>query len=500
MSEKPPSEAPPHKGGSQRLRELFGLAFNYANNPIAITGIVITTVAGLSIVTFLLIEATGGLHNPYVNIFAYLILPAVFLLGLLLIPLGMWRRRRQLVSAGISEVERLRFPRLDFNSPQLRRVATLVLALTAANVVIFGFSSFLAVEHMETVEFCGTTCHSLMQPEYTAYQQSPHSRVTCVECHIGPGASWFVRSKVDGLRQVWHTLRDTYPRPITTPLETLRPARETCEQCHWPAKHYGDKIRFFARFAEDEANTPSYTAMLFKTGGGSLDLGRHGGIHWWHIYSDNRIRFAADESREEVYWVELTTREGEVRVYTRDGDELPPPAELEARTRLMDCIDCHNRPTHLMRVPSKALDEVLETRPELVALPYFKREAMAAVATDGYATHAEGVAAVRDKVLGYYQESHPDLWRQRQQVVESGADEASRVYARSFFPEMKTSWQTHPNHIGHEDSPGCFRCHDEELATADGEHVISIDCEQCHAFLVDGADAPPDLAALVNGG
>ncbi len=487
-------------GKERGLRALLGQAFNYANNPVSITGIVITTVSGLSIVTFLLIELSGGFHNPYIGIFAYVILPAVFLAGLLVIPVGMWLRRRRLVAEGVSAEERRRFPRLDFNSPQLRRLATLVLALTGVNAVIFGLSSFLAVEHMESVEFCGTTCHTVMQPEYTAYQQSPHSRVTCVQCHIGPGASWFIRSKIDGLRQVWRTMRDTYERPVETPLLTLRPARETCEQCHWPEKHYGDKIHVFARFDDDEANTPSYTAMLFKTGGGTLDTGRHGGIHWWHIFSDNKIRFVTDEKRNDVSWVELTTPDGEVRTYTREDDELPPSQEIEARARVMDCIDCHNRPTHLMEVPGKALDEILEYRPELVALPFFKREALAAVESDGYPTHVEGVNAVREAVRGFYQESYPEVWRDRKQVVESGADAASRVYARSFFPEMETNWETHPNHIGHEDFTGCFRCHDEELATADGEHVISLDCEKCHAFLVDGSDTLPDLAALINGG
>lgn len=480
-----------------RLQRFFGPLVNYANNPLSIAGIVITTISGLSIVGFLVMELAGAVRNPYVGIFAYVILPVVFIVGLGLIPLGMGYRRRRLLREGVSARERRRFPRLDFNDPRLRRLGALVIGLTAANALIFGISSLLAVEHMESVEFCGTTCHTLMEPEYTAYQDSPHSRVSCVECHIGPGASWFVRSKIDGLRQVWRTARDTYERPITTPLHTLRPARETCEQCHWPAKHYGDKLRVFARFASDEANTPSYTAMLLKTGGGSLDLGRHGGIHWWHSY-DNRIRFISDESREEVAWVELTTQDGEVRIYQRDGEEAPA-AEAVAAARVMDCIDCHNRPTHLMEVPSRALDEALEVRPELAALPFYKRQASTAVEGDGYATHGEGVEAVREAVIAFYRQSYPDVWRERRQVVESGADVAARVYARSFFPEMKTSWETHPNHIGHEDFPGCFRCHDEELATADGEHVISMDCENCHAFLVEDADQPPDLAAMIGG-
>jgi hypothetical protein len=338
-----------------------------------------------------------------------------------------------------------------------------------------------------------------MQPEYTAYQQSPHSRVACVQCHIGPGASWFVRSKLDGLYQVWATTFDTFPRPLHTPIETLRPARETCEQCHWPAKHHGDKLRIFARFGEDEQNSPSYTAMLLKTGGGSLDIGRHGGIHWWHIYSDNKIRYlAGDERRQEIIWVELTTADGEIRTYSRDGDELPAADVIDREARLMDCIDCHNRPTHRFLPPSKALDGVLERNPEMIELPSYKHTALEAVEAD-YPTNEAGTAAVEAAVLDYYQSSHTELWADNGELIQRAASAAGEVYHRSFFPEMKTDWQTHPNNIGHDDFPGCWRCHDDEMATADGEHVIPMDCETCHAFLVDGSETPPDLAALVNG-
>ncbi len=481
-----------------RLHQILGPVFNYANNPLSIAGIVIATVSGLSIIAFLLMELAGNVHNTYVGLFAFVFLPTIFMLGLVLIPIGMWLRRRRLLREGVSAADRGRYPRLDFNDSRLRRLGTVVIVLTAANALIFGITSLMAVEHMESVEFCGTTCHVVMEPEYASYEDSAHSRVACVKCHIGPGASWFVRSKLDGLRQVWSTARDTYERPISTPLHTLRPARETCEQCHWPAKHYGDKIRIFARFASDEANTPGYTAMLLKTGGGSLDLGRHGGIHWWHSY-DNQIRFVSDEKRQEISWVELTTTDGEVRVYTREDADPPAPESL-ANPRLMDCVDCHNRPTHLMEDPSLALDQVLEARDELAALPYYKRQASAAISSDGYDTNAAGVEAVREALLTFYRESYPEIWRERKQVVESGADAAAKIYSRSFFPEMETSWETHPNHIGHESSPGCFRCHDEELATADGEHVISFDCENCHAFLVEDSATPPDLAALINGG
>jgi hypothetical protein len=483
----------------RRTAGSLGRLFNYANNPVTLLGIVLTTVSAISIIIFMISELAGELRNPYIGIFAYMVLPAVFVLGLILMPVGMWRRRAKLIAAGVSRAERARYPRLDFNDPQLRRTGAVILLLTGINAVIFGASSYLAVEHMETVEFCGTACH-LMEPEYTAYQASPHSRVACVECHIGPGASWFVRSKLDGVRQVWKTALDTYERPIGTPIEDLRPARETCEACHWPAKHHGDKVKLFARFGTDEGNTPSYNAMILKTGGGRLDLGRAGGIHWWHIYSDNRIRYVSEtEERERMLWVELTTPDGEARIYTRDGEELPSPEALEARARTMDCIDCHNRPTHLFEVPSNALDEELTARPELVELPFYKREALAAIEEE-YPSHDAGVEAVREAVLAFYRSSHPEVWRSRQSVVETGAEVAAGVYGRSVFPEMSTNWETHPNHIGHEQSPGCWRCHDEELATADGEHVISIDCEQCHVFLVEGSPTPPMESELLLGG
>lgn len=478
-------------------RQLLGRAFNYANNPLTLIGIVLTTVSGIALVVFMVATASGGLRNPYLGIFEFLVLPAFFILGLVLIPIGMWRRRRRLITEGVSLAERGRFPRLDFNDPQLRKIATVILLLTAVNAVIFGISSFKAVEVSESVEFCGTSCHTVMMPENSAYHESPHSRVKCVECHIGPGASWFVKAKVDGLRQVWKTTWNTYSKPVATPLHTLRPARETCEECHWPAKHYGDKVRIFARFASDEANTARYSAMVLKTGGGRLDLGRHGGIHWWHIYSDNKIRYvASDERREEISWVELTTPQGEVRTYTRGKETAPAPAEIEQEARVMDCIDCHNRPTHLFKVPSKALDEVLQARPPLAGLPFYKRQALAAVQTE-YPTHAEGVAGVRKAIGDFYRESYPQVWAEKQALVEAGAEEAAQVYARSVFPEMKTNWETHPNHIGHDDFPGCWRCHDDELTTPDGAHTISIDCELCHTFPIEDSPEPPVLSAQV---
>jgi nitrate/TMAO reductase-like tetraheme cytochrome c subunit len=407
----------------------------------------------------------------------------------------MWFRRRKLAAAHVSEAELDAYPRLDFNDPHLRKVVMVIIGLTMLNAVLFGSASFIGVEYMESVEFCGTVCHTVMSPEYAAYQNSPHSRVACVQCHIGPGASWFVKSKIDGLRQVIATTMNTYSRPIGSPIHNLRPAQDTCEQCHWPSKHHGDKLRVIARHDDDEANTPSFTALLLKTGGGNLDQGRHGGIHWWHIYSDNRIRYVpSDERRLGIKWVELTTADGEVRTYTRESEE-PLSEEEMAHVRTMDCIDCHNRPTHLFEVPEKSVDTIMERMIGLRDLPYYMREAVKAIRAE-YPTNTGGTEAVKEGLLDFYRTEYPEVYGSQRELVERGAQEASDIYARTVFPEMNHSWETHPNHIGHESFPGCWRCHDDELQTADGEHYIPQDCDNCHTILFEDLAELPDFANL----
>ena len=474
-----------------------GRFFNYANNPITIAGAVLAAISAVVLVTVVAINSMGGHLGPYSGIMAFMILPGVFVLGLLIIPVGIWVRRRKLLAAHLSEEELSHFPTLDFNDEHLRKGVMIFLALTMANAIIFATVSYLGVEFMESPRFCGTVCHTVMSPEYTAYQNSPHSRVMCVQCHIGPGASWFVKAKVDGLRQVVATTLNTFSRPIHTPIAHLRPARETCEQCHWPSKHHGDKLHSFVRYADDEKNTPSYNAVLIKTGGGTLDTGKHGGIHWWHIYSDNKIRYIqGDERRLTISWVELTDSKGEVRTYTRKGEKAPTAAEVAA-ARTMDCIDCHNRPTHLFQFPARSVDDVIERHEDLAKLPFFKREAVKAI-KGAYPTRAAGIEEVKKAIAGFYAAGYPAVPKD---LVARGAEAAAEIYGKISFPEMKTNWETHPSHIGHPDPntdegfAGCWRCHDDQLTTADGKHTIPQDCDNCHTFLVEDSATPPEFAS-----
>jgi len=471
---------------------------NYSKNPLTLLGFGLTTLSGLTLVVFLALEVAGEVENPYTGLFGSAFLPVVFIGGLLLMPLGILRRRRALMRSGQSAESIAKYPDLNFNDPHLRRVALIIAALTVVNVVVLATSSVVGLGFMDTPKFCGTVCHKVMRPEYTAYQNSPHSRVKCVQCHIGPGASWAVKSKFDVLRQVWKVATGTYSHPIPSPVHTLRPARDTCESCHWPAKHYGDKLRVVGRFAEDDKNSASFTALLLRTGGGAVGAGQpHGGIHWWHIYADNRIRYlATDQRRQEIAWVELTTPDGKRTEYTREGVNLPAADSIQQQARVMDCIDCHNRPTHLFETPAKGVDSVLQRQADLRSLPFFKREAVKAVSVP-YATHDEGLQAVRTSVASFYNKSYPDLVARDGKLVARAAAEAAAVYDRTVFPEMNTSSKTHPNNIGHDDSPGCFRCHDGNMKAAKGDRVIPNDCDTCHAILVDGSPSEPDLGQLV---
>jgi hypothetical protein len=468
---------------------------NYARNPVTAIGLGLTTLSGIALLVFLIVQALGLIDNPYVGLVGLMLFPAVFVAGLLIMPVGILLRRRKLIRHG-EAAEAAAYPHIDFNDPHVRRTTLVVAALTVVNAILLATSTAGAISFMDTPTFCGTVCHKVMQPEYTAYQNSPHSRVKCVQCHIGPGASFMVRSKFDGLRQVWKVLVGTYARPIPSPVHTLRPARDTCEGCHWPAKHYGDKLRLIGRFADDEKNTASFTALLLKTGGGAKDAGQpHGGIHWWHIYADNRIRYlATDARRQEMAWVELTTPDGKRTEFLRDPAHPPSPEQIRQSARLMDCIDCHNRPTHLFQSPSRAVDAVLQADADLRALPFYKREAVKATSAS-YPTHEQGVADVRAAITAFYQTQYPALAHEKAALLARGADQVARVYDRTVFPEMDTNSKTHPNNIGHDESPGCFRCHDGSMEAKTGD-TIPNDCETCHGILVDGSPTEPDLSKL----
>src|SRR5579872_1823520 len=334
-----------------------------SNNWISLAGVVLVTTATIFWLFLLPVTLKGDARNPYVGILAFLVLPGPFFAGLLLVPLGMWIRHKREQRPGVYPPG---LPPLTWHNAELRRLVYFVGATTVVNIVIASQLSYGAVSYMDTTTFCGLTCHTVMQPEYTAYQNSPHSNVECVRCHIGPGAGWFVKSKLSGVGQVFAVTFNTYPRPIPTPVHNLRPARETCEACHWPQKYGEDRIRVISKFAEDETNSETDTVLLMKIGGGNGGIGIHGthlgpGIHITYGHSD--------EARQVIPWVQYDDN-GKKTVY-RTADAKPDGAGLSMRE--MDCMDCHNRPSHTFELPDRALDRAMVAGSVSSTLPFVKK-------------------------------------------------------------------------------------------------------------------------------
>jgi hypothetical protein len=446
-------------------------------SPISVAGMVLTTVSAVLFLTVFLADLFGFHSNPYAGILFFLVLPGIFLVGLLLIPLGAWiERRRRASGRAPSEIH---WPRLDLNDPVQRRTAVLVFALTMANAVIVSLAAYRGVEYMDSVAFCGQVCHSVMKPEFVAYQDGPHSRVTCVQCHIGPGASWFARSKLSGARQVFAVALNTYSKPIPSPVENLRPARDTCEQCHWPEKFHGDKVVQRYEYADDEPNTETVTTLRVHVGGGSERLGLATGIHW-HMSVANQVEYiATDDRRQVIPWVRLTDAEGNVREYTAEG--VKPEDLKNGERRLMDCMDCHNRPSHPMAASAeRAVDAVIARGEVARSLPFVRREAVKAVKAS-YPSETAALDGIAKALRDFYRTGHEQVYMSRRQDVERAVTAAQRVFQRNVFPEMNVQFGTYPNNIGHMDFPGCFRCHDDSHKTADGK-TISQDCETCHTI------------------
>ncbi|MGD9905508.1 MAG: cytochrome c3 family protein [Vicinamibacterales bacterium] len=436
-----------------------------ARTPLAALGIVLTTACALLFLLALVLDAFGWIVNPYVGILIFGALPAGFLLGLVLIPLGnLLGRRRGAV----------RWPAFDLENVRHRRFAIGLLAATVVNIALLAVASYGAVHYMETQAFCGEVCHTVMGPEYIAYQQAPHAQVKCVACHVGDGAGALVQSKVDGMRRLVGFVTGDIARPIPTPVHTMRPARETCATCHWPAMQRGNRLEVIPSFGDDEASTPAPTTLELHVRGGSVAPGS--GIHW-HANPGVAIEYVAtDAARQTIVAVRLQTEDGTVREYRRPG--VDDAAVAAGTRRLMDCTDCHSRPSHTFDAsPERAVDRAIAAGRVSRDVPFVRREMVAALKRGAEAGRAEAVA---DALRQAYAPGDG-----RPAAAAADVDRVVAV-ARSLhdshvFPAMRVTWGTYRNELGHTDTTGCFRCHDEELATAEGR-AISQDCEMCHTI------------------
>jgi nitrate/TMAO reductase-like tetraheme cytochrome c subunit len=449
---------------------------------LSLLGVALVATALISWLFVLPQQIRGHVENPYVGIVVFLVLPAIFFIGLGLIPIGVYLSKRQ-IRRGLAEET---FDR----KTALQRMAWFFGATTLLNILIGTQVTYRAVKHMETPQFCGATCHT-MNPELAAYQNSPHSRVECVECHVAPGAAGWINSKTNGIRQLVETVLKTSPRPIPSGLESNRlvPARETCENCHWPRKFGGVRLRVFSKYADDEANTRSATVLLMLVGGGRIS-----GIHGAHLGQGVHIRFAAaDASRQTIPWIEYrNTDTGEVRHFVTP--EAPPDSVKALPQFDMECVDCHNRPTHAFDLPERAMDKALALGDIAVTLPYIKKKGVELLKAT-YGSSTEAAEKLPTALISFYQQNYPDLYANRSEDIHQAGRAVLAIYERNVFPELKVSWGTYPNNLGHMDFPGCFRCHDGSHTAGDGK-TITQDCNSCHEPLAMDEASPEILKTL----
>ncbi len=444
-------------------------------NWISLAGAIITAGSLFAFLFLLTLDLAGkGERNPYLGILCYLVAPAFLILGIALVLGGAWQQHRLRTRTPDGPAPRLA---IDLARPHDRWLLIWFSVGTVAFLLLTSVGSYQTFHYTESVEFCGEVCHKVMQPEFTTYQAGAHARVACVECHIGSGAAWYVKAKVSGLYQVYSVLFHKYEQPIPTPVQNLRPARDTCERCHWPEKYSGSIEVTHHRFLADEENTPYTVRLLVHVGGGSAAHGPVGGIHWHMLVSNKVEYYAADLRRQTIPWIKVTSPDGSVKVFRTDDFKGEPDPKA---VRQMDCMDCHNRPAHNYSSPNDSVDEALYLNRIDRTLPGVKR-AVVDLLTKTYANEEAATAAI-DKGLRQRYAGKPGL--------DATIVAAQRIYRVNFFPEMKADWSKYPNNIGHLDSDGCFRCHDgKHNLVGDRTKGLSTECVTCHTILAQGAGA-----------
>ena len=451
---------------------IYGISVNWVSR----LGIALTTSSFIIFIVIQLAMLAGILVNAYIGLIAYLLFPSLVVIGLILVPLGWYiyvKGTGKTIRALLSE----RFNPVDIESGvSCSRMFRTIIILTVINILFLGVASIRMLSFMDEPHFCGTACHSVMNPEWVTYQASPHARVKCVECHVGEGAGALLDSKLNGTWQMISVTFDLLERPIPTPVHQLRPARETCEKCHWPDKFYGNRLKTIVNYKRDSLSTPIYTTLGLK-----IDAGKgaeRSGIHW-HVAKENEVRYASvDDKREKMLWVEVYQPDGSFKRYS--NKDYHQQSDESKNIRSLDCVDCHNRATHIYEDPQKAVNERMSFGLLDRSLPYLNREALHAIIKN-YPGRNAAMNGIANHLRGFYKRNYPEMAAENIALIDSCVNALQDIYNRNIHPEMNISWGSYPSHIGHKGGSGCFRCHNSKLVDEDNKS-ISYDCVLCHSI------------------
>ncbi|MDP3850874.1 MAG: NapC/NirT family cytochrome c [Luteolibacter sp.] len=461
MNEKPPLKA----SHLSRLR-----------NWLSLSGAVLVVAALFAFMLLFAVDLFAVHANPYMGILAYVVTPMFLFAGLGLVLLGYILETCQ-VRKALAGVQTPFILHVNLSRRRDRRLLTAFVIGSFGFIFLTALGSYQTYHLTETNSFCGATCHVPMEPQYNAYQHSAHAQVACVACHVGPGAGNYIRTKVSGVRQLYRTVLGNFDRPVRLHNVNQRPAEETCQSCHWSEKHIGNVHRKFKRFLADETNSPFTVQMVLKVGGSDPVHGVVEGIHS-HMNVSNKIEFIAlDPERQQIPWVRVTDADGKVTEYRSEDfkDDIS-----KHPIRAMDCMDCHNRPAHKFLSPNAAVDQAMAMGRIAPSIPWAKAKVVEAL-VQPYSTRAEA----NEKIAAFLHAEYPDDPR-----VDALIKEVLVIYENNFYPEMKADWRAYPDHIGHKETNGCFRCHAGNLFNEDrGKTIKGSDCNACHLITAQGAGA-----------
>jgi NapC/NirT cytochrome c family, N-terminal region len=463
-----------------------------SKNWLTIIGSIIALINLLIIIILFIVSTIFDKGNTYLGLFIYIILPGFMLLGLIMIPVGMINKRRKLNRETIPGKSRL--PLIDLNDVRHRNAFVIFTMTTIVVLFLSTFGSFEAYHYTESVVFCGTLCHKVMEPEYTAYHNSPHANVTCVECHVGSGADWYVKSKLSGLHQVYAVLANIYPKPIGTPLHDLRPARETCENCHWPQKFYPRTLQTNKYFLADSVNSEWDIMLQMKTGPENSGLGFREGIHW-HINPSVKIEYISNnDKRENITYVRYTNKiTGEITVYRNNENPIADSLVAASQSRTMDCIDCHNRPSHNYNSPPVYFNKILLNGAVSKEIPYIKKVAMN-ILKQSFSNKDTAFMMIKDSITKFYKSKYGGYYSKNNKLIDNSIASIQKAFSENTFPGMRVTYDRYPEHIGHLESEGCFRCHNNAFKSENGR-TIAKDCNLCHSIAGQGK---PEAMQLTN--
>ena len=368
------------------------------NNWISSIGAVIAAGGLFSFAFLVWMDFTQGDKNPYLGIFTYIVAPGFLIGGLVIAFVGAWMQRRWSIKYAATVPDRWR---LDFSNPRQRRSLILLGSGAVGFLVLSAFGSYETYNYSESTQFCGQVCHQAMNPEFVAYQRGAHARVSCVECHVGSGTKWFIKAKINGTHQLIAYTFDSYKRPIATPIKNLRPAQDTCEKCHWPAKFHGNIDVINDHFLSDKKNTAFSVRLLMHVNTGQPG-NPVGGIHW-HVNVNERVEYYADdEKRQDIPWIRVTNlKDGTSKIFRTEAFKGEPPAD---QVRVMDCMDCHNRPAHVFPTANDVVERAMAAGALGTKLPNIKRVAVQAMTQKEIATDAGAPQQIAD----YLRRKYPD--------------------------------------------------------------------------------------------